>query len=526
MSDNLSRRDFIKFIGVSTAAVGLGSQLDGQINEAIGQPKSTITEQGFRSLSGEQKGREDTISRAVLRKKTYKAQGVRPNILYFQVDNLGIGELGCYGGGILRGAATTRIDLFADQSLKLLNFAPEAQCTPSRSALMTGRYSVRSGNQKIPYAGEDAGIVAWERTIGDILSDEGYACACYGKWHIGESDGRYPTDHGFDEWYGPIRTYDECLWGTRAEYDPHRDIKSPVLEGTKGKKVNIDIDILTLDVRRDIDLEYLKRSEAFIRNKVKTGVPFFVYFNHSLMHMPTVPRKEFEGKSGSGDWADCLLELDYDFGKLLDLLDELKISDQTIVIFAGDNGSEETWPWRGTSGYWQGSYFTGMEGSLRSPCLMRWPQQISTKRESNEIVHITDMFTTLINWAGGEIPSDRIIDGIDQSAFFEGDTDGSAREGFIFWNGDRIYGIKWKDFKVSYVEQKHMWDPVINYAVPRINNLKVDPQERENMAVYYGWVADHAAKILNQFYASTLKEPLIPPDSPLDYNPYKTKKNT
>jgi len=157
---------------------------------------------------------------------------------------------------------------------------------------------------------------------------------------------------------------------------------------------------------------------------------------------------------------------------------------------------------------------------------MRWPQQISTKRESNEIVHITDMFTTLINWAGGEIPSDRIIDGIDQSAFFEGDTDGSAREGFIFWNGDRIYGIKWKDFKVSYVEQKHMWDPVINYAVPRINNLKVDPQERENMAVYYGWVADHAAKILNQFYASTLKEPLIPPDSPLDYNPYKTKKNT
>jgi arylsulfatase A-like enzyme len=126
-----------------------------------------------------------------------------PNIVYFLVDNLGYGELGCYGGGILRGADTRRIDAFAAEGLKLLNFAPEAQCTPSRSALMTGRYAIRSGNHTVALPGEEGGLVAWERTMGDILSARGYATACLGKWHIGESRGRWPTDHGFDEWYGP-----------------------------------------------------------------------------------------------------------------------------------------------------------------------------------------------------------------------------------------------------------------------------------------------------------------------------------
>jgi arylsulfatase A-like enzyme len=110
--------------------------------------------------------------------------------------------------------------------------------------------------------------------------------------------------------------------------------------------------------------------------------------------------QEFAGRSGSGDWADCLLELDADFGRLLDLIDQLDITEETIVIFAGDNGAEETLPWRGTSGVWEGSYFTGMEGSLRTPCLIRWPGHVPDVRRSNEIVHITDMFTTLVRWAG------------------------------------------------------------------------------------------------------------------------------
>ena len=156
-------------------------------------------------------------------KKPAPQATARPlNIVYFLVDNLGYGELGCYGVGILRGADTRRIDAFAGEGMKLLNFAPEAQCSPSRAALMTGRYAIRSGNHTVALPGDEGGLVAWEKTLGDVLSAQGYATACYGKWHIGASDGRWPTDHGFDEWLGIPRTWDESLWPDDPWYDPKR----------------------------------------------------------------------------------------------------------------------------------------------------------------------------------------------------------------------------------------------------------------------------------------------------------------
>jgi arylsulfatase len=127
---------------------------------------------------------------------------------------------------------------------------------------------------------------------------------------------------------------------------------------------------LTVEVRRDCDLEYLRRAESFIRRAVDGRKPFFVYFNHSMMHMPVVPREEFRGKTGQGDWADSLVELDGDFGTLLDLLDDLGMADDTIVVFAGDNGPEEVLTWRGSPGYWEGSYFAGGEGNLRTPYIV------------------------------------------------------------------------------------------------------------------------------------------------------------
>ena len=133
----------------------------------------------------------------------------RPNIVWFHVDNLGLGELGCYGGGKVRGADTKRIDQFAREGLQLWHYIAEPQCTPSRSALMTGRHAIRSGTHTVAMAGEAGGIVAWERTMADVLSSAGYATACVGKWHIGAEDRRWPTDHGFDEWYGPPRSYAE-----------------------------------------------------------------------------------------------------------------------------------------------------------------------------------------------------------------------------------------------------------------------------------------------------------------------------
>src|SRR3954465_3014383 len=154
---------------------------------------------------------------------TYAANASKPNVVYFLVDNLGMGELSSYSGGPLRGTSTPRIDALAQEGMRLLNFAPETQCTPSRSALMTGRYSIRSGNQTVALAGSQGGLVKWERTMGDIFSDAGYATAVVGKWHIGDSAGRWPTDHGFDEWYGIPRSYDEALWPSDPWYDPKRD---------------------------------------------------------------------------------------------------------------------------------------------------------------------------------------------------------------------------------------------------------------------------------------------------------------
>ncbi|MBN9601682.1 MAG: arylsulfatase [Afipia felis] len=446
-----------------------------------------------------------------------------PNIIYFLVDNLGYGELGCYGGGILRGAETKRIDAFAGEGMKLLNFAPEAQCTPSRSALMTGRYAIRSGNHTVALPGDEGGLVAWERTMGDILSARGYATACVGKWHIGDSAGRWPTDHGFDEWYGPPRTWDESLWPSDPWYDPKRDGITNMLEARKGDREPRPVKQLDLDVRRDVDREFLTRSKAFMKRSVDAGKPFFLYFNHSLMHMPTIPRTEFKGKSGQGDWADCLLELDTDFGEVLDTLRELKIDNNTIVVFSGDNGPEELEPWRGHPGFFDGSYFTGMEGSLRTPCIVRYPGRVPAGKQSNEIVHITDMFTTLLQWAGATVPSDRVIDGVDQRDFLEGKREASARDGFPYWMGDTLYGVKWHNFKMVMYLQRTSVEPSQKLASPHILNLTVDPKERNAIDLPYmhSWTAAHFGKILKDYAASVRREPLIPGGAPIDHVPVR-----
>jgi arylsulfatase A-like enzyme len=452
--------------------------------------------------------------------QTSAARSKKPNVIYFLVDNLGMGELSSYNGCSLRGATTARIDAFAEEGMMLFNFAPETQCTPSRSALMTGRYSIRSGNQTVALAGSHGGLVHWERTLGDIFSEAGYATSIVGKWHIGDSEGRWPTDHGFDEWYGIPRSYDECLWADDPWYDPKRDPVTRVLEGRKGQPVQ-ELQQLTVEVRRDIDIEYMKRAKDFLKRSTDAGKPFFLYFNYSMMHLPTVPRAEFKGKSGHGDWADSLLEMDTDFGTLLDYLKSLGVADNTIVIFSGDNGPEEMAPWRGSAGYFEGSYFTGMEGSLRTPSIVRYPGHVPAGQKSNEIVHITDIFTTLVLWAGLDVPKDRVIDGVDQRAFFEGKQADSNRDGFLYWMGNELYGVKWRNFKMVLVLQKTLSDPALHLTTPHLVNLDTDPKEREpyDYPYVHTWVGAHTARLLIEYQRSLGREPLIPVGAPLDFVP-------
>jgi arylsulfatase len=448
----------------------------------------------------------------------------RPNVIYFHVDNLGYGELGCFGGGILRGAVTKRIDDFAREGFQLMNFAPEAQCTPSRTALLTGRHAIRTGNHTAAGAGAESGIVAWERTLGDIFSDAGYATMCMGKWHVGDCDGRWPTDHGFDTWYGPPHSYDESLWETDPWFVPGRDPVSYMLEGRKGEKVKKG-EKLTFELKRNVDVEYKRRAFGFMEENAQAKRPFFLYFNHTLMHIPVVPRDEYKGRSGNGDWADSLLQLDGDFGDLLDKVDSLGLSDNAIVVFAGDNGNEEMVLNRGTAGFFEGSYFTGMEASLRTPCIARWPGKIAAGRKSNEIVHITDWFTTLLKMANLPVPGDRVIDGKDQSAFLAGDQETSNREGFLYWNGDKLYGVKWQHFKMVLVDQTYMTSPALPLGIPRIVNLLTDPKEREpfNPMYLHTWTMAHFGRLMKEFEESVQEEPLIPSGAPLDFVPKRGK---
>jgi arylsulfatase len=451
----------------------------------------------------------------------------KPNVLFFHVDNLGFGELSCYSGGPFRGVTTSRIDAFAQSGFRLTNYCPESQCTPTRSAFLTGRHAIRSGTHSVPLGMPGGwGLVAWEKTLGDLLTAGGYACAAYGKWHVGEGAGRWPTDKGFAEWYGPPRTYDEALWPTDPWYDPKRDPVSRMVRIKKGDHDVTEGEQLTLEVRRDCDVEYLRRAEAFIRGAVQKSTPFFVYFNHSLMHMPVIPRAEFKGKTGQGDWADSLLELDTDFGTLLDLLGELGVADETLVVFAGDNGPEENVLWRGSPGYWEGSYFAGGEGNLRTPCIVRWPGHVLGGVVSNEIMHVTDWFTTILRAAGLREPQDRVIDGIDQLDWLAGKVKDSKREGYVYWMGPDIYGVKWRNFKLVLVEQKYLTDPATKLSTPRLINLTIDPQEREPVSLphLHTWAAYHLNAIVAAFHASVHREPPIPMGAPLDHAPGRPKR--
>jgi arylsulfatase len=341
------------------------------------------------------------------------ADAQKPNIVFILMDNLGYGEVGAYGGGMLRGAPTPRIDKLAAEGMRLLNFNVEAQCTPSRSAIMTGRFSIRSGTHSVPIGGGLDGLTQWEVTIAELLSGAGYSTGHFGKWHLGSDDGRLPNDQGFDEWYGIPRTTDEAFWPSEPAAKAAGVPFTHIMEGRKGEKSR-ELAVYDLDQRRLIDAEITRRTIAFMQRSVQSGKPFYAYVPFTLVHFPTLPHPQFAGKTGFGDFPDVLAEMDTHVGKILDAIDELRIRDNTIVVFTSDNGPEATWPWQGSSGPWRGYYFTHMEGSLRTPFIIRWPGRIAAGRVSNEIMHEVDTYTTFATFAGASVPQDRATDGVDQ----------------------------------------------------------------------------------------------------------------
>ena len=353
----------------------------------------------------------------------------------------------------------------------------------------------------------------------------------WGKWHLGSADARLPTNRGFDEWFGIPRTYDEAEWPSSSEtnsmwpsigkiqgWNGKIAPQEPIYDARKGEKPRV-AGLLDVEGRRTMEAEIARRAVDFIKRNASTGKPFFAYVSFSLMHMPTLPNPEFAGKTGNGDWADCLAEMDYRAGQVLDAIRQAGIEDNTLVIFTSDNGPEATHPWEGDSGPWRGTYFTAMEASLRTPFIIRWPGKVPAGRANNEIVHIVDLFTTLARAGGADVPRDRPIDGIDQLDFFLGKQEKSNREGFPAYVADRLTAVKWRNWKMHLIKQDGMYDIPQTYPLPRIVNLLNDRKEERDVAAYNTWVADPMLKIIGDFAASLKKYPPIKLGTPDPYTP-------
>jgi arylsulfatase len=444
----------------------------------------------------------------------------RPNILFVLMDNLGYGEVGCYGGGVLRGAPTPRIDGLAAEGTRLTNFNVEAQCTPSRSAILTGRFAIRSGTHSVPLPGLLDGLTQWEVTLAETLSAAGYATGAFGKWHLGSSQGRLPNDQGFDEWYGIPRTTDESMFPSQPGANAAGIPFMHIMEGRKGEKSR-ELVVYDLEQRRRIDDEIVRRAIDFMTRSVHAGKPFYAYVPFTLVHAPALPSADFAGRTGYGDFADCLAEMDANVGRLVDAVDDLRVRDNTIVVFTSDNGPDSTFPSQGTSGPWSGYYFTHMEGSLRTPFIIRWPGRVPAGRVSNEIVHEVDTFTTFAGMAGAATPQDRAIDGVDQTDFFLGRSERSAREGFPIFVADRMEAVKWRNWKIAFYEaERDWWTPPAKLGVPKIFDLINDPKEEYGATLTAnGWVGGPMMKIVAEFEESLKRDPPIAPGTPDPYQP-------
>jgi len=433
----------------------------------------------------------------------------KPNIILVLMDNFGYGEIGVYGGGVLRGAATPNIDSIAAEGFQLTNFNVEAECTPSRSALMTGRYGIRTRQRPDgPPRGIWYGITKWEITLAEMLSDAGYATGMFGKWHLGDAEGRYPTDQGFDEWYGIPNSSDQAFWPDSDSFQKDAGVKFTRIMTSKRNQKPKEHEVYGRAKRTTIDREITDHAIDFIKRKAKTKQPFFAYLPYTQTHEPVDAHPDFKGKTGNGSFADVLAQTDAYVGELLDTVDELGLKDNTIFIFTSDNGREGIKRSFGFTGPWRGTMFSPYEGSLRVPFLIRYPGKIPAQQVSNDIVHLIDIFPTLAKFVGGDIPQDRILDGVDQSDFLMAKSERSARESVIIYIGNELFGVKWRNWKMLLKEIDEKSYAIQTMAYPSIYNLIVDPKEEEPESFYLDdtWVDVPLWQVIEEHEASIEKD--------------------
>jgi arylsulfatase len=450
---------------------------------------------------------------AVLAAAVAGAEARPPNIVLMLSDNLGFGEIGVYGGGELRGAPTPRLDRLASEGMRFTNFNVEVECTPSRSALMTGRMPVRSGTWRAASPGLPGGLAPWEVTLAETLSEAGYDTAIYGKWHLGDSPDRYPTAQGFDEWWGFPFSTNVATYRDRVGFDPAVSKVPHLLEGRSGEPVR-EVEPYSVENRPLIDSRIAERSIRFIRERAGGERPFFLFVSWSLVHHPYLPHPDFEGRSGNGPFADVMVEHDHRVGQVLDAIDAAGLAGETLVVYASDNGPDSAdYPVVSFSGPFRGYLGSAYEGSIRTPMLIRWPGKVPAGRVSNEIVAMVDLFPTLARAAGAAVPDDRVIDGVDQTGLLLGETAASAREGLLLFSGRTLLAVKWRRFKIFLTGDdpaprvrswRRLWAPLVF-------NVEQDPREEVDIAISNLWILEPMMRQIYPFLFSVEQEGLILP---------------
>ena len=492
-----------------------------------------------RSAARTNLGRALFASLALMLSAPAWSQARKPNIVFILVDNVGWGDFSVYGGT----TATPRIDKMAREGIRFNNYNVEVQCTPTRGAIMTGRHPVRTGTYSvIPPPGRPAGLSRWEYTIAKLLSDAGYATALYGKWHLGNIQGRLPNDQGFDEWWGIPDSWDAAGYTSYPLYNlmvqkalaqkkvPELlNVPPHILEGKKGQPSKVVMP-LDMKVRPIVDGEYLvPKTIAFIKRQAAAKKPFFVYLAYSEMHPPVACSPEFVGKSPlrGGLYADCIAEMDYRVGQVLDAVKEAGIEDNTLVVVSSDDAggglAGGAGVGGGSNGPWRGNFFyTPFEGSMRVPCIVRWPSKVPAGEVTDEMLAAVDWLPTLAALAGASnlVPKDRPIDGKDVSAFLLGRSPTTGRESYMFFGVDgELMSVKWRYYKMilRYVPGPAL--EAINQGpitpqLPMFFDLSSDPHEDHNLwssTMTMGWVFLPMLQTIGEYEKSVKEYPNIKP---------------
>ena len=408
--------------------------------------------------------------------------GSLPNFVLILADDLGWGDLGCYGS---RSIATPNLDGLAAAGARMTNFFSSAPvCSPSRAGLLTGRYPPRSGITQVLFphdslmdlglrvAGVPAGLPLDEITLPDLLRRRGYATAGVGKWHLGDQPQYRPVARGFEHSFGPLYSND------MEPFEIYRG--NEMVE-----KAPADQDRLTR--------QYTAEAVRFIeQNQSK---PFFLYLPHTFPHVPIHASPEFRGRSKGGLYGDAVEEIDWSTGRILETLARHGLTENTLVLFSSDNG-----PWfQGSPGAFRGRKNETFDGGMRVPLIARWPGRVQAGLVSDEMGMNLDLFTTLLSAAGAKVPGDRPIDGMDLLPVLAGQKK-SPHEALFFYQGAELQAIRVGRWKY------HRRHRVLVYPFgkqgPWLFDLENDPNESYDCSLKYPDVAKRLEQMMLDFEAT------------------------